>query len=119
MIKSVPPFEGEEHEKAWLIRTAANVCKDVLKHWWRRNEDLADYSDVLKTEDNADADDLLDAVCGLPDKYKAVIYLYYYDGYSSVQISEILRKPQSTVLNHLSEARAILRKKLGGDFDEK
>jgi len=55
----------------------------------------------------------------LPDKYKAVVHLYYYEGYPSVQISKILRKPQSTVLNHLSEARAILRKKLGGDFDEK
>jgi RNA polymerase sigma-70 factor (ECF subfamily) len=119
MIKSAPAFESEEHEKAWLIRTAANVCKDVLKHWWRRNADLADYADILKTKEHSDADDVLEAVCGLPDKYKAVVHLYYYEGYPSVQISKILRKPQSTVLNHLSEARAILRKKLGGDFDEK
>jgi len=119
MIKSAPAFESEEHEKAWLIRTAVNVCKDILKAWWRRNENIADYSDVLKTEHNPDADDLLEAVLSLPDKYKAVVHLYYYEGYSSVRISEILRKPRSTILNHLSEARAILRKKLGGDFDEK
>jgi RNA polymerase sigma-70 factor (ECF subfamily) len=118
MIKSAPAFDSEEHEKAWLIRTASNVCKDFLKHWSRQNKDLSDYSDVLKTASHDDTDDLLDAVCSLPDKYKAIIHLYYYEGYTSVQIADILAKPQSTIRNYLHDARGILRKKLGGDMDE-
>jgi len=54
----------------------------------------------------------------LPDKYKTVVYLYYYEGYNSVEISKILGKPQSTIRNHLHEARSVLREKLGGDFNE-
>jgi RNA polymerase sigma-70 factor (ECF subfamily) len=53
----------------------------------------------------------------LPDKYKSVVYLYYYEGYDSVEISRILGKPQSTIRNYLHEARGVLRKKLGGDFN--
>ena len=121
MIKIAPPFDSEEHEKAWLIRTASNGCKDFLKHWSRKNKDIADYSDTLKTESESafEFDSLLEAVCDLPDKYKTVIHLYYYEGYTSVQIAEILRKPKSTIRNYLHEARTILRNKLGGDFDEK
>jgi len=53
----------------------------------------------------------------LPDKYKTVVYLYYYEGYNSVEISKILHKPQSTIRNYLHEARNILREKLGGEFN--
>lgn len=54
----------------------------------------------------------------LPDKYKAVVYLYYYEGYTSVEIAGILKKPQSTVRYYLHDARAILKKRLGDDFNE-
>jgi RNA polymerase sigma-70 factor (ECF subfamily) len=55
----------------------------------------------------------------LPDKYKTVVYLYYYEGYTSVDISKILGKPQSTIRNYLHEARSVLREKLRSDFNEK
>ena len=119
MIKSAPVFEGEEHEKAWLIRTAANVCKDYLKHWRRRTQDIEDYSDSLEAGGGFDVDETLDAVRRLPEKYKTAVYLYYYEGYTSVQISKILKKPQSTIRYYLHEARKALKKELGGDFDEK
>jgi RNA polymerase sigma-70 factor (ECF subfamily) len=118
MIKTAMAFDSEEHEKAWLIRTAANVCKDFLKHWSRRNEDIADYTDTLKAESSLEPDSLIEAVRGLPGKYKTVVHLYYYEGYTSVQIAEILRKPQSTIRNYLHEARGILRERVGDDFDE-
>lgn len=118
MIKSAAVYENEEHEKAWLIRTAANVCKDFLKHWSRQNVDIADCSDTLKADNSFETDSLLEAVCALPDKYKAVIHLYYYEGYTSVQIADALRKPQSTIRNYLHEARKILRERLGEDFYE-
>jgi len=118
MIKSAPVFKSEEHEKAWLIITAVNVCKDFLKHWWRKRKSFEDHYETLETKESFEIDGVTDAVLGLPDKYKSVIYLYYFEGYTSVQISEMLQKPQSTIRNYLHEARTILRERLG-DFDER
>ena len=117
LIKTGKPFESEEHEKAWLIRTATNICKNVLRNWWRRRENLDDYQN-LRGNGDIEIDNVFSAVMKLPDKYKTVIYLYYYEGYDSVEISRILEKPQSTIRNHLHEARKILQEKLGGDFNE-
>jgi RNA polymerase sigma-70 factor (ECF subfamily) len=118
LIKVGSTLESEEHEKAWLIRTASNLCKNVLRYWWRKHENLEDYEN-LQGNGNIEIDDTFSVVMELPDKYKTVIYLYYYEGYDSVEISKILGKPQSTIRNYLHEARGVLRKKIGGDFDEK
>ena len=117
LIKSGPAFESEEHEKAWLIRTAANICKNTLKHWWRKRESIDDHYD-LAVSDHIETDDVLKAVMELPEKYKTVVYLYYYEGYPSKTIADILKKPQSTIRNYLREARAILKESLGENFDE-
>ena len=117
LMKFGGSYESEEHEKAWLIRTAANLCKDYLKHWWRKRENLEDYQN-LQDDNNTKNDDTLEVVMSLPDKYKTVVYLYYYEGYTSVEISKILSKPQSTIRNYLHEARNILRTKLGSDLNE-
>ena len=117
LIRSVPAFESAEHEKAWLIRTASNVCKNQLKHWWRKREDIDrcyDLPDMAKVETN----EVLETVLALPDRYKAAVYLYYYEGYTGAEIAGILKQPQSTVRNHLREARAILKERLGDVFDE-
>ncbi len=117
MIRSGGGFESEEHEKAWLIRTASNVCKDMLKSWWRKREKLEDY-EQRQGSGPVEVDETLQAVMALPEKYKTVVYLYYYEGYNSVEISKILLKPQSTIRNYLCEARNILRERLGSDFNE-
>ena len=117
LIRSAPAFESEEHEKAWLIRTATNVCKNALRHWWRRRENIEDFHD-LPSSDTVEMDSVLQAVMELPEKYKTLVYLYYYEGYTGVEISRILKKPQSTVRNYLHDARAILKERLGDDFDE-
>jgi RNA polymerase sigma-70 factor (ECF subfamily) len=118
MLKASPSFETHEHEKAWLIRTATNVCKDFLKHWWRKREDLADYAEKLETCDYFYPDDVTDAIFKLPDKYKTVVYLYYFEGYSGEEIAQMLKKPHSTIRNHLREARNILRERLGEFHEE-
>ena len=118
LIRSGPVFESEEHEKAWLIRTASNVCKNMLGHWWRKRESIEQLPD-LPTIEKADTSDVLEAVLALPDRYKTAVYLYYYEGYTGAEIAGMLKKPQSTVRNHLREARAILKERLGDDFDEK
>jgi RNA polymerase sigma-70 factor (ECF subfamily) len=115
LIRQNCVFENIEHEKAWLIRTASNLCKDVLRHWWRKRENLEDFEN-RQGEQSFEIDETFTIIMGLPDKYKTVVYMYYYEGYSSVAISKILRKPQSTIRNHIHEARELLRKRLGGDF---
>ena len=113
MLKSVS-FETSDHEKAWLIRTTINACKDILKHWWHRRSDIDDYED-LQVDDPFHIDETLKAVMELPTRYKDVIYLYYYEGYTTEEVAALLRKPNSTIRNHLSEARKLLRGVLGNE----
>jgi len=118
LISAKPFFENEVHEKAWLIRTATNLCKNTLGNWWRKRENLDNYEN-LSGDSNIEIDETLSVVLDLPDKYKTVVYLYYYEGNTSVEIAEILGKPKSTIRNHLHEARNILKEKLqGGEFNE-
>ncbi|MGI5984587.1 MAG: RNA polymerase sigma factor [Oscillospiraceae bacterium] len=107
MQKSIV-FQNAEHEKAWLIRTTINTCKDYLSHWWRSRADIDDYGN-LQSDDPFHIDETLKAVMELPTRYKDVIYLYYYEGYTSEEVAGILRKPHSTIRNHLCEARNLLR----------
>lgn len=106
-------FENDRHEKAWLIVTASNLCKDSLKKWWRKTEDIEQYSAVIPAED--DVRDVLPAILALPKKYKAVVYMYYYEGYSTGEIAGFLHCPESTVRSRLQRARTQLRMHLGGD----
>ena len=111
MIRKGPMFENEQHEKAWLIRTAENVCRNALRHWWRRHEDIDDHYD-LQSPDHSEADRLMQAVMALPDKYKTVVYLYYYEGYSQEEIGKILGITRTAVQTRMQRARAILEKEL-------
>jgi RNA polymerase sigma-70 factor (ECF subfamily) len=118
LLQSAPAFAGGEHEKAWLLRTAINICKDNLKHWWRKRADWETVSDTLETKSVLADADVTAVVLALPERYKAVVYLYYFEGYTAAQIAALLRKPSSTVRNHLHEARGLLKERLGDDFDE-
>lgn len=118
LIAKNPKFESVEHEKAWLIRTATNICKDELKHWWRKHENIDEHLG-LQSEETIHTDDVFQAVMELPDKYKTVIYLYYYEGYNSAEIAKILRKPKATIRYHLHQARSLLKERLGEFIYEK
>ena len=105
-------FESESHEKAWLIITASNACKDALRHWSRRTRSIEEAE--LPAESAGEEDTgVLEAVLALPNKYKTPVYLYYYEEYSTAEIAKILRCPQSTVRNWLSRARKLLKNKIG------
>ena len=115
LIRSCPVFDSDEHEKAWLLRTAANVCKDELKRAHRKNVSINDHTE-LEGDSEPHVDEVMCEIIKLPDKYKAPVYLYYYEGYTSSEISKILKKPDSTIRNHISEARKLLIKRLGENF---
>lgn len=120
LIDRAPAFDSFEHEKAWLIRVATNLCKNQLRSWWRHHEDLEDYKELIGTEDQEDQyTDLKYALMRLPDKYKTVVVLYYYEDYKSEEIANILGKPASTIRNYLCDARIILKKYLEESEDGK
>lgn len=108
-------FVSEEHEKAWLIVTASNLCKDALKKWWRRTEDIDDPALGLQ-QPPFEIDGVLDAIMKLPADQKCAVYMYYYEGYSTAEIAGYLGCPQATVRSRLLRARKTLKHKLGGDF---
>ena len=107
-------FQDETHEKKWLTVTAINLCKDRLKHWFRRMVSPIEDAEQVESEPPAEPDEMLEVVKKLPTKYKDVIYLHYYMDYKIDEIAAMLHKPPSTVRNHLAEARALLKKQLGG-----
>ncbi len=109
------PFKSREHEKAWLLRVAINACKDYLKSFFRHNVISLESLSEMETEISEDHREVLEAVLSLPGKYKDVIYLHYFEGYSAAEIGTILSKKENTVYSLLSRGRAMLKKKLGGE----
>lgn len=111
-------FESDDHERAWLIRVTVNACKDVLKSFFRKRvysiEDVNTEFFHMEEEDR----ELLDCILRLPPKYKDVIFLFYYEGYSAVEIAKIMGKNENTIYTWLSRARKELKLQLGGEPDE-
>ncbi len=109
-------FESIEHEKAWFVRVTINACTDWLRALSRRKwvslgvlaEECVMPGDPSK--------EVLEAVLRLPEKYRDVIYLFYYEEYTAVEIAKILKKKENTVYTWLSRAKDILREKLGGEW---
>lgn len=112
-LRSAPAFVSEEHRKAWLIRVAVNCSK---KHWssaWkRRTVPLEDHYIFEQPEETG----LYEAMGQLKAKYRTVIHLFYYEGYSVAEIAEILESKESTIRTQLTRARAQLSQILKGDM---
>ncbi len=106
-------FESREHEKAWILRTAANACKDLLRSPWRKRTCGLETCAGCKAEPLA-GDSVLAAVNSLPPRYRTVIYLFYYEGYQAAEIGKILGVPTGTVHTRLARGRARLKNLLGG-----
>lgn len=101
-------FDSPEHEKAWIIRTTANACKDLLKSHWRRTTVAMDEAAPVPAP-SVEEGSLLAAVQLLPPKYRAVIYLYYYEGYAAKEIARLLGENPATISTRLNRGRARLR----------
>lgn len=108
-------FESEQHEKAWLIVCASNLCKDILKSAARTRVTQMPEQEPADKRASDPIDETLDAVLRLPEKYKEVVYLYYYEGYKTDEIARMLDEKPSTVRNRLVCARATLKQTLGGE----
>ena len=105
--KDITLFPGSE--KAWLLKCTANACKDHLKSFWKQNRE--ELKENMVFTDNQDKE--IWAVVGqLPPKYRAVVHLYYYEGYSQEEIGKILGITRTAVQTRMQRARAILEKEL-------
>lgn len=114
-VLSSVSFESEEHEKAWFIRVTTNACKDLLKSFFHSRITSLDGLLEKPGEMQDDHREVLEAVLSLPKKYREVVYLHYYEGYTAPEISQILGRKVNTIYTLLTRSRQMLREKLGGN----
>lgn len=111
-------FESEQHIRAWLLRVAVNKAKNITRTFWRRNKlSLEDYMETLVFE-TPEAETLFETVMRLPEKYRIVLHLYYYEEYAVREIAEILKLSESNVKIRLSRGRAMLKETLKEEWDD-
>ena len=116
LLRYQPQFHDSEHEKAWLLRVTINLAKNDLKVL-RRMTPL--FSDEVPPEETpappAERSPVLEAVLALPDSYRIILHLYYYEGYSIKEIAKITNLPAATVGTRLARGRKKLAALLEGE----
>ena len=112
LMRRRPIFENQEHEKAWLIRTAINLCMSDLRTQSQHGEEPLDEN--VAQAYGEDSFEVLEAVRALPVQDRYAVYLYYYEGYAVKDIGKLLKEPEGTISSRLSRARKKLRALLEG-----
>ena len=106
--KTTKSFESDDHIKNWLIKVTVNECKMIFRSPWSKTEDITDYAQTLGFEEEQYYD-LFQAVMKLDKKYSVPLMLFYYDGYSTKEISAMIGVPEKTVSTRLFRAKAKLK----------
>lgn len=114
LLQKAPVFESPEHQKAWLIRTASNRCKDIKRFQFRHPQigvtELQEYT--------ADPEDsgILEALMGIPEKFRIVLILYHVEGYHTYEIGKMLGKSASAIKMRLQKGHKLLKEKYRKEF---
>ena len=112
-LEKGPEFESPAHEKAWLLRVTVNGCKSRLRSpWRRRTAPLLDTYPAAGPEEQS----LMEAIGALPARDRAVLHLYYYEGYQTAEIAGMTGWREGTVRSRLTRARAKLGALLKGEM---
>ena len=111
-------FEGEEHLRRWLLRVAVNYCRDLLKSPWRRRRIFMEELPETPVFDRPEQAALYREVMALPEKYRMVLDLFYYEELSVREIGGLLGVEASTVTTRLARARRRLKERLGEDWQD-
>ena len=115
--QSIASLRDGGTEKAWLMRIAVNTCKTILRsreyRLYAQSPDMDDLPEPAYEEHYAD-NTVLTSVMNLPEKYREVVILHYYQGLASPEIAHILKLPQATILTRLHRARKLLESELKG-----
>ena len=106
-LRTSPTLESPAHEKAWLLRVAGNLSKNLLRAQGYRQADQLE--ETLVAQEREDLSYVWDAVKALPVPYREAIHLFYYEGYSTAQIAQILDQKESTVRSRLKRGREKLK----------
>ena len=110
-------FDNEQHIRAWLIRVAINKAKNMNRTFWRKNKmSLEDYMETL-TFETPESGELFEAAMNLPEKYRIVIHLFYFEDYTIHEIAKILKLSEGNVKVRLSRARSLLREQLQEELE--
>jgi RNA polymerase sigma-70 factor (ECF subfamily) len=109
-------FNDAEHEKAWIIRVTINTCKDVIRSPWKKW--FSPLTEVPLPNNDTASMEVVSIVLTLPRKYRTVIHLYYYEGYKTAEIAELLDIKESTIRTQLKRAKELLKAKITGGFDD-
>ena len=112
------PFAGEEHLRRWLLRVTVNYCRDVLKSPWRKRRVSWEELPETPVFDKPGQAALYREVMALPEKYRTVLNLFYYEELSVREIGELLGVGDSTVTTRLARARKRLKERLGEDWQD-
>lgn len=117
-LKTTPTFESNQHEKAWLLRVAANLSKNRIAYNTIRKTDELD--ETLTAEHREDLSFVWEAVKELSPQYREAIHLFYYEGCSTAEIAALLKMKEATVRSNLHRGRAKLKEilKEAYDFEE-
>ena len=101
-----PDFRDADHEIAWILTITRNQCKDIHKSFYRRKRaDLENAPEPQVTLETQMDSEIWEALQSLAEKYRMVLYLYYYEGYSVRELSVILRRRESTLQTQLATGR--------------
>ncbi|MBQ6935823.1 MAG: sigma-70 family RNA polymerase sigma factor [Clostridia bacterium] len=107
LITKAPDFNDDEHEKAWLIKVATNISKNMVMLRLRRN--TVDFNDITEIGVKDEDSEVFEAIMNLPVKYKIVMVLFYVEGYKTEEISEIIQVSSEAVRKRLQKGRELLK----------
>lgn len=116
-------YKNHSNEKTWMTRIAINVCKNYLRTAWFKRTETVDIIEISHNSGNSyksveDSIDLMHAIQGLKEKYRAVLLLYYYQEFTVKEIAEIMNMKESTVLSLMRRGRNQLKEKLNNNYLE-
>jgi len=123
VVRSYSGYRGESSEKTWIISIAVNICRDYMRSAWKKRVVVTDFltysSDDVDTEEmlekRSERQALINAIMKLPDKYREIIHLHYYQDMGINDIAKVLKIPGGTVKSRLFKARALLHDMIGGE----
>ena len=110
-LEQSEPFRDPEHERAWLIATARNECRNQLKHWWRTRRAGEEALETIPWEAPEDGE-VWQALLSLPERERTALYLHYYQGYSTEETAELMGTKPATLRTWLFRARGKLKQRL-------
>jgi len=110
-----PAFKDDNHEKAWIIRVTINLTKNFKNSSW--NKRVVNLDENMEFESKEEGE-VFAVVCGLPQNYRTVIYLIYYEGYKLKEVAKLMKKNEGTIKTWAFRARELLKQKLEGGFED-